>query len=81
MKLETSQNYHAERAARTAKVKDIQTSAKTMAEKHLTDYLLIGPIPSARCSPLGSGSTKDLAQLAARVECFSASKDKRLPQQ
>ena len=65
----------AERAARTATVTGIEASVKTMAEKDVTDKLLVGPILSVKCSPIGSGSTNDLTQLTSVFECFAANKD------
>ena len=65
----------AERAARTAAVAGIETSVKTMADKDVTDKLLVGPILSVKCSPIGSGSTNDLTQLTSVFECFAANKD------
>ena len=65
----------AERTARTAAVTGIEASVKTMAEKDVTDKLLVGPILSVKCSPIGSGSTNDLTQLTSVFECFAANKD------
>jgi len=65
----------AERAARTATVAGIEASVKTMADKGVTDKLLVGPILSVKCSPIGSGSTNDLTQLTSVFECFAANKD------
>ena len=65
----------AERAARTATVTGIEASVKTMADKDVTDKLLVGPILSVKCSPIGSGSTNDLTQLTSVFECFAANKD------
>ena len=65
----------AERAARTATVAGIEASVKTMADKDVTDKLLVGPILSVKCSPIGSGSTNDLTQLTCVFECFAANKD------
>ena len=65
----------AERAARTATVAGIEASVKTMADNDVTDKLLVGPILSVKCSPIGSGSTNDLTQLTRVFECFAANKD------
>ena len=65
----------AERTARTTAVTGIEASVKTMAEKDVTDQLLVGPILSVKCSPIGSGSTNDLTQLTSVFECFAANKD------
>jgi hypothetical protein len=65
----------AERTARTAEVTGIEASVKTLAEKDVTDKLLVGPILSVKCSPVGSGSTSDLTQLTSVFECFAANKD------
>lgn len=65
----------AERTARTAEVTGIEASVKTMAEKDVTDQLLVGPILSVKCAPIGSGSTNDLTQLTSVFECFAANRD------
>ncbi|WP_354575363.1 hypothetical protein [Frigoribacterium sp. UYMn621] len=65
----------AERTTRAAEVTAIEASVKTLAEKDVTDKLLVGPILSVKCSPVGSGSTSDLTQLTSVFECFAANKD------
>ena len=61
---------NADRTARTAAVADIEVSIKTMAEKHVADEVIDGPIIDVNCSPLGGGSTDDLTEQTTVFDCF-----------
>jgi hypothetical protein len=63
------------RAARAAAVKDIEASVMTMANKHVADGIIDGPVLSASCVPVDGGSTDDLTEKTTVFECFVAEKD------
>lgn len=65
----------AARDARKASIEGIQDSVKSMAEGHIADGLLTGPIIEVTCSPVGGGSTDDLDQSTTVFGCFVANKD------
>jgi membrane protein involved in colicin uptake len=65
----------AERATRRASVAEIEASVKTMAEGHVSDGIIDGPILEVSCSPVGGGSTDDLTEQTTVFECFVAHKD------
>ena len=64
-----------ERAMRKGVVKEIEQSIKDMAEKHVADNIIDGPIIDVSCSPLGGGSTDDLTEQTTVFDCFVANKD------
>ncbi|SDQ53122.1 DUF2510 domain-containing protein [Leucobacter chromiiresistens] len=63
------------RAMRQDSVTDIEESVKAMAEGHVADGVLTGPILSVSCSPIGGGSTDDLDQSTTVFKCFAANVD------
>lgn len=65
----------AARQARKASIDGIQESVKTMAEGHIADGILTGPIIKVTCSPVGGGSTDDLDQSTTVFGCFVANQD------
>jgi hypothetical protein len=65
----------AKRAQRAATVKDIETSIKTLAQKHVADGLFEGPVLSVSCDPIGGGSTDDLTAKTTVFDCFVATKN------
>jgi hypothetical protein len=65
----------AERAEREVMVEQIESNITTMAEKHVADDLIDGPIIDVSCSPLGGGSTDDLTEQTTVFDCFVANKD------
>jgi hypothetical protein len=64
-----------ERASRTASVAGIESSVTKMAEGHVAEGLISGPVIESSCSPLGGGSTDDLTESTTVFECFVANKD------
>ncbi|TDE95174.1 DUF2510 domain-containing protein [Occultella glacieicola] len=66
---------NAERRDREAMVPQIEASIQTMAEEHVDDGFLEGPILSVTCSPVGGGSTDDLTQQTTVFDCFVANED------
>lgn len=76
-KLENAQKIEddRERELRAASVTEIQNSVKSMAEGHVKDGLVDGPILRATCSPVGGGSTDDLSEKTTVFDCFVANKD------
>ena len=65
----------AEREERKATVEQIESSITTMAEKHVSEDLIDGPIIDVSCSPLGGGSTDDMTEQTTVFDCFVANKD------
>lgn len=65
----------ADRSARRASVAEIETSVKKMAEGHVTDGVIDGPIIEVTCSPVGGGSTDDLTEQTTVFDCFVANED------
>jgi hypothetical protein len=65
----------AERARRRAAVTEIESSVKTMAQKHASTGVIQGPVISVTCSPVAGGSTDDLTQQTTVFKCFVANKD------
>lgn len=64
------QRDESERASRRASAAEIEGSVKTMAEGHVSDGLIDGPILEVSCSPVGGGSTDDLTEQTTVFECF-----------
>ncbi|MGY1754880.1 hypothetical protein [Blastococcus sp. SYSU D01042] len=66
---------NAERALRRASIPEIEASVKAMADGHVADGLLDGPILEVSCSPVGGGSTDDLTEQTTVFACFAAHRD------
>lgn len=64
-----------ERASRASQVKDIEKSIKAMANKHVKDDLIDGPVLRVNCDPVNGGSTDDLTQQTTVFKCFVSTKD------
>lgn len=64
-----------EREERSASVTEIESSVKTMAEGHVKDGVVDGPVIEVTCDPVDGGSTDDLAQKTTVFQCFVANKD------
>jgi hypothetical protein len=65
----------AEREARADAVPGIEESIRVMAEQHVAEELIEGPVLSVDCSPVDGGSTDDLTEQTTVFECFVANKD------
>jgi type II secretory pathway pseudopilin PulG len=65
----------AERLERDESVTGIETSIKEMAQGHVDDGIIDGPILDATCSPVSGGSTDDLTEATTAFECFVATED------
>jgi membrane protein involved in colicin uptake len=64
-----------QRQQRADAVPGIEESIKVMAEGHITDGLIDGPILVVDCSPVNGGSTDDLTEKTTVFECFVANVD------
>lgn len=64
-----------ERDTRTAAIPGIEESIRVMAEGHIADELIDGPVLSVDCSPVNGGSTDDLTEQTTVFECFVANVD------
>lgn len=64
----------AERDSRASLISSLQKSVEKTAKKDVSDGLLTGPILDVSCTPLGGGSTDDLTQKTATLQCFAANK-------
>lgn len=64
-----------ERRLREESVPDIEEAIRVMAEEHVAEDFIDGPVLNVSCSPVGGGSTDDLAQLTTVFECFVANQD------
>ncbi|NYD66062.1 DUF2510 domain-containing protein [Agromyces atrinae] len=64
-----------ERKLRADSVPGIEDSIRAMAEKHIADGLIDGPVLSIDCSPVNGGSTDDLTEQTTVFECFVANVD------
>ena len=65
----------AERQSRRDSLTEIEASVQEMAEEHVTEGLIDGPIIDVTCSPVGGGSTDDLTEQTTVFECFVANED------
>ncbi len=54
---------------------EIESSVKTMAEGHVAEDIIDGPIIAVSCSPVGGGSTDDLTEQTTVFKCFVANED------
>jgi hypothetical protein len=64
-----------ERESRTSAIDEIEGSIKGMAETHVAEGLIDGPIISVSCDPVDGGSTDDLTQRTTVFQCFAATTD------
>ncbi|WP_300268165.1 DUF2510 domain-containing protein [Microbacterium sp.] len=64
-----------ERDARDIAVTEIEASVKTMAEEHVADGIVDGPVLEVSCDPVDGGSTDDLTQKTTVFQCFVANED------
>lgn len=64
-----------ERDDRTAAIPGIEESIRVMAEGHIVDGLIDGPVLSVDCSPVNGGSTDDLTEQTTVFSCFVANID------
>lgn len=65
----------AERQLRLESVTEIEASVQEMAEGHVADGIIDGPIIDVTCSPVGGGSTDDLTEQTTVFACFVANED------
>jgi type II secretory pathway pseudopilin PulG len=56
-------------------VSEIEASVRTMAEKHVSEGLLHGPIISVTCTTTGGVSIEDISIRSTLFECFAANTD------
>lgn len=64
-----------ERESRTSAIDEIEGSIQGMAETHVTEGLIDGPIISVSCDPVDGGSADDLTQRTTVFQCFAANTD------
>jgi hypothetical protein len=64
-----------ERANRAAAVPGVEESIRVMAEGHISDGVIDGPVLSVDCSPVNGGSTDDLTEQTTVFACFVANVD------
>ncbi|MCE7483491.1 hypothetical protein AB0301_10265 [Microbacterium profundi] len=64
-----------DREGRQVAVDGIEGSIKVMAEGHVGEGIIDGPILEVSCDPLDGGSTDDLAQETTVFQCFVANVD------
>lgn len=64
-----------ERKLRADSVPGIEESIRAMAEKHIADEVIDGPVLSVDCSPVNGGSTDDLTEQTTVFSCFVANVD------
>lgn len=65
----------AERSERSAAIEEIEASVQKMAEEHVTEEIIDGPVISTSCSPVGGGSLDDLTEQTTIFDCFVATED------
>lgn len=56
-------------------VPEIEDSIGEMAEEHIEEGLIDGPVLEVTCSPVGGGSLEDLSQQTTVFECFVANEE------
>lgn len=64
-----------QRQARTQAVTEIEVSVAEMAEEHVADDLIEGPILDVSCSPVAGGSLDDLTEATTVFECFATNEE------
>lgn len=64
-----------ERDVRTDTVGEIEDSIKVMADGHVEEGIIDGPVLEVSCDPLDGGSTDDLSQKTTVFQCFVANED------
>lgn len=64
-----------ERDGREVAVDGIEGSVKVMAQGHVEEGIIDGPVIEVSCDPLDGGSTDDLAQKTTVFQCFVANED------
>lgn len=64
-----------ERDVREAMLPEIEAAVKTMAEGHVADGVVDGPVLEVSCDPVDGGSTDDLTQKTTVFQCFMANED------
>lgn len=60
----------AERQNREHAVSDIEDSVGVMAEEHVDDGMIDGPVLDVTCSPVAGGSLDDLTEATTVFDCF-----------
>ncbi len=53
----------------------IESSIEEMANEHVAEGMLDGPVLSVTCSPVNGGSTDNLSETTTVFECFVANED------
>ncbi|WP_168916188.1 DUF2510 domain-containing protein [Microcella flavibacter] len=64
-----------ERESRSATIPEIEAAIVGMANGHMADGIIDGPVLDAVCSPTGGGSTDDLTEQTTVFDCFVSSED------
>lgn len=64
-----------ERDLRKESVSGIEGSIKEMADEHVEEGIIDGPVLEVYCDPLDGGSTDDLSQKTTVFQCFVANED------
>lgn len=64
-----------ERELRQLSVDEIESSIKVMADGHVEEGIIDGPVLEVSCDPLDGGSTDDLTQKTTVFQCFVANED------
>lgn len=65
----------AERDRRERLVPEIEDSIQEMAEGHVDEGIVDGPVLEVGCSPVSGGSMEDLSQQTTVFECFVATEE------
>ncbi|WP_434080520.1 DUF2510 domain-containing protein [Sanguibacter sp. Z1732] len=65
----------AELERREEAVPEIEDSIGDLAEEHIEEGLIDGPVLEVTCSPVGGGSLEDLAQQTTVFACFVANEE------
>lgn len=69
------QHEASERQQRREVIEEIEESVWEMAEEHVDEGILDGPILSVTCSPVAGGSIEDLTEQTTVFDCFVANED------
>lgn len=74
--LEAEQAAHqAELERREDIVPEIEAAIEEMAEEHIDEGIIEGPVLEVDCSPVGGGSMEDLSQQTTVFECFVSTEE------